>query len=49
MEVCEVCGKPMTRTVWTDEAWGRPYRTVEWSCENQECGMEEDDDDDSNE
>jgi hypothetical protein len=42
MEYCEVCGKAMTKTVWTDEAWGRPYTTIEWSCENPNCGEEED-------
>lgn len=38
MELCPDCGYEMKRTVWTEEAWGRPYRQVEYSCENPHCG-----------
>lgn len=43
---CEVCGHEMERHVWTEECWGRPYRTVEYECVNPNCGEEEDEDED---
>ena len=40
MEYCDTCKQEMKRTVWKDEAWGRMYSNVEYSCVNPKCGIE---------
>lgn len=50
MEYCDICQQPMKKTAWPDEAWGRIYQMIEYSCENPDCSedllLEKDEDED---
>lgn len=38
---CEICGHEMKRTVWYEEAWGKPVKCEDYECKNPNCGEEE--------